>query len=76
MGTRLKVTCFEIAEQKWGTSPSVKVLKFRPVTSGSKENESFYSATPGGELVFSVVKLDAAAQFEVGKEYYVDIQPA
>ena len=43
----------------------------QPVTSGSKENETFWKYTPSGKLEMSI-KGSAAALFEVGKEYYID----
>ena len=48
----------------------------RPVVSGSEENALFYKYTPGGQVELSIVNPDAAKQFEVGKEYYVDFAPA
>lgn len=44
-----------------------------PVISGSKENEEFYHYTPGGSLMLSTINVEAAKQFEVGAEYYLDI---
>lgn len=52
------------------------VIAFNPVYSGSKENESFFRATPGGQIMLNIVNEDAAKQFEQGKEYYVDFTPA
>jgi len=46
-----------------------------PVTTGSKENEAFYEATPGGGIELQIVKNETAQLFEVGKEYYVDFTP-
>lgn len=47
-----------------------------PVTSGSEENERFFHLTPGGGVHMITVNAQAAAQFEVGKEYYVDFSRA
>jgi hypothetical protein len=47
-------------------------IKLMPVTSGSEENKTFYKWTPGGSIELSTVNPEAAAGFEVGKEYYVD----
>ncbi len=47
-----------------------------PVVGGSPENDSFYKWTPGGEISLSTINEVAAAQFEVGKEFYVDFTPA
>ena len=47
-----------------------------PVVSGSPENEQFYKYTPSGSLVISTINQSALSQFEVGKEFYVDLTPA
>jgi hypothetical protein len=47
-----------------------------PVTSGSAENESFYRYTPIGKIELGVMNPEAAAQFEVGKYYYIDFTKA
>ena len=52
------------------------VLSFNVVTTGSDENKQFFKFTPGGLLQFYTVNAQAAAQFELGKEYYLDITPA
>lgn len=36
------------------------------------ENDLFWSATPGGEMRLGSIGPEAAARFEVGKEYYID----
>ena len=46
-----------------------------PVISGSKENEAFYEATPGGGIELQIVRNETAQLFEPGKEYYVDFTP-
>jgi hypothetical protein len=40
------------------------------------ENGRFTKATPWGELRMNVDNPDAAIQFEVGKQYYLDFTPA
>lgn len=47
-------------------------IVLQPVTGGSKENDSFYRYTPAGEIRLTTINQDAAKQFEVNKEYYVD----
>lgn len=49
---------------------------FHPVYSGSPENEAFWKATPGGTIILYTVNPQALAQFEQGKEYYLDFTPA
>ncbi len=57
----------------------LKTIRMSPVY-GNKdpkhENTKFWQASPTGEFVLGTVNADAAAQFEVGKEYYIDITPA
>lgn len=48
-------------------------IQFTPVYSGSEENKKFFAMTPGGTFAFWTVNKEAAAQFEMGKEYYFDI---
>ena len=50
-------------------------LQFRAVTGGSPENDEFFAATPAGLLTFYNANPDAAKQFNVGEEYYLDISP-
>lgn len=51
-------------------------IKLQPVTSGSPENEAFYKWTPTGEITLSTVNVEAAKQFELGRQYYVDFTEA
>lgn len=48
----------------------------QPVVSGSKENESFYAATPSGQIQLATINDEAAKQFQIGKEFYVDFSEA
>jgi hypothetical protein len=43
-----------------------------PVSEGSEENEKFYSGTPAGQIELLTINEEAAKQFIVNKEYYVD----
>ena len=74
---RAKFTCTAI-EDNGAKSPEDKgsTITLLPVTGGSKENDEFYKWTPGGQVLLSTVNESAAAQFEVGKQYYVDFTPA
>lgn len=40
------------------------------------ENTKFWNASPGGELRLNCVNAAAVAQFELGKEYYLDFTQA
>jgi hypothetical protein len=47
-------------------------VQLKPVTFGSKENESFFKWTPYGNLEMGFVSSEIVKQFEVNKEYYID----
>jgi len=68
MSTRVKVVC-----SYKDSRPGMSQITFNPVYSGSEENKQFFNATPGGQFAFYTVNAVAAAQFEMGKEYYFDI---
>lgn len=51
-------------------------IMLNPVHGNNEENAQFFKNTPNGRIELSVVNPAAAAQFEVGKEYYVDFTPA
>jgi hypothetical protein len=70
--TRCKFTCQGNTAQ--GENNGSDIL-LRAVTSGSEENDSFFHATPYGELNMRVTN-ETASIFEVGKTYYLDISPA
>jgi hypothetical protein len=71
MTVRAKFHVFEKTENTWS-----KGIKLEPVVSGSPENEKFYATTPTGVLHIQTKNDEAAAMFEVGKQYYIDITPA
>lgn len=51
-------------------------VTMRAVCDGSKENEEFFKYTPSGQLDIGLLKPETAAQFDVGREYYLDFSPA
>lgn len=70
MTVRAKFKVVSLSRQiGWGVNPEVHTVRLQPVTSGSKENEQFYAATPGGQIEVLTVK---PGLFDLGKEYYVD----
>jgi hypothetical protein len=54
----------------------VQSVELHPVTGGTDENKTFFAATPSGKIELGCVNLEAASQFELEKEYYVDFCPA
>lgn len=71
---RCKFECITKTERKgWGDTAKVYEYEFMAVTSGSDENKAFFAATPSGSLKVGCVRDD---QFEIGKQYYLDISLA
>ena len=71
-GVRAKMKCESIELHSDGSGS----VSLSPVISGSEENERFYKQTPSGGLKLSTINAAAIKQFELGKEFYVDITPA
>lgn len=69
MTVRAKFRC-NVVDKENGT------VDMWPVVGGSPENKKFFKFTPAGHLSLSTVNENAIAQFEEGKEYYVDISLA
>lgn len=51
-------------------------IRLTPVTSGSEENKAFYRWTPGGFIELQTINEEAAKQFELGAEMYIDFTKA
>ena len=57
----------------------MQTIELSPVTGSpgeSLENRSFWAATPSGKIELGCVNAAAAAQFDLGKEYYVSFEVA
>lgn len=63
--TRAKFKCVQAGQDKFA-----KFYKFLPVMGGSPENDAFFKASPGGEIMLRIVNDNVI--FEVDKVYYVD----
>lgn len=61
-----------------GNSSQVDVVdvSLYPVTGGSNENNAFFASTPGGLIQLQTINLEAAQQFEAGRQFYVDFTEA
>lgn len=69
---RAKFVVDQITQHRGGTT-----VVLVPVTSGSKENESFWKYTPSGKLEMWLNEgTQAASMFHVGQEFYLDFTPA
>lgn len=51
-------------------------VSLQAVTGTSEENKEFFASTPNGSIELRILRPEAAAQFERGKEYYVDFTQA
>lgn len=86
MPVRAKFRCLEVTERftrhEGDTALSQRSVRLAPVLyrKGSHdlcdENRSFWEATPSGEITMTITNTEAALQFEVGADYYVDFTKA
>lgn len=67
---RAKFVCR--SKQPNGADPSYGDIQLEAVTGGSPENETFFNATPYGQLQMNLLNPGAFAFFEPGKEYMLD----
>ena len=51
-------------------------LSFYAVYSGSEENDKYFKAIPSATILIQTINEKAAANFEIGKQYYIDFSPA
>jgi len=84
MTTRCKFVCQEVATlncaihengQPTGFNIQRVTLEAQYDDGLSKENKSFASATPNGNITFTVTNPRVHGMFEPGKAYYLDITP-
>ena len=75
---RAKFTVTGITHEEAPHAPekAVSTIHLSPVYEGSEENKEFFAYTPGGEITLGCANPSATAEFEQGKEYYVDFTPA
>lgn len=71
MSTRAKFKVDSVEHYEYGGN-----VKMSPVYTGSEENKGFWEATPSGSLQMRIDNQKALAQFEPGKEFYLDFTPA
>lgn len=76
MAVRAKFVCSGKNETGVCLNSKATIITLTPVTNGSEENKTFWKYTPCGKIELSTVNQNAADQFEVGKEYYIDFTPA
>ena len=87
MTVRAKFRCTEIKRQAWPVrdgdggwiNGEAQAITLVPVSGNSDpehENTKFYVSTPGGQIHLALLNMDAAKQFELNGEFYVDFTPA
>jgi hypothetical protein len=74
MTVRIKVICR--SKQHDTGSPDQGTVALDAVTHGSSENEQYFSLTPAANVSLGILNPEAFAQFEPGKEYFIDFTPA
>lgn len=70
MTVRAKFKVVEVTQYEQGSK-----IKLYPVTGGSPENEQFFKWTPTGEISMGTINPEAAKEFVIGGEVYVDFTP-
>lgn len=71
---RAKFKVDSVTEHLYGKEV-MKTVTLSPVFGGendSEENKQFFKWTPSGKVELGTLNFDAAKQFEIGKEYYID----
>lgn len=74
MSVRAKFKVTEITEHAYGNQ-LMKTIKLAPVLKSNdpeSENSKFWAASPNGEIRLGTINMDAAAQFEINAEFYID----
>lgn len=84
MATRLLFEVAHKGEQKSWDKNQKKMgnVKLAPIYPGNlaeddpmrAEIESFFAATPGGEISFATINERALAEFEIGRRFYVTLE--
>ena len=77
MTVRAKFKVKEITQHAYGEQ-LMKTIKLEPVFKSNdpnSENSKFWAASPNGEIRLGTLNMDAAAQFEINREYYIDFTP-
>lgn len=74
MSVRAKFKVREITEHAYGAQ-LMKTIKLEPVLKNNdpdSENSTFWAASPNGEIRLGTINMEAAAQFEINAEFYID----
>ena len=74
---RAKFYVSKTEQSKYGYAPDQKVMTTVTLSAvysseEGSENKKFWDATPSGSIVLGTINPEAAEQFELGAEYYID----
>lgn len=72
MSVRAKFRVAKIERWKMSGTEVQTVVLQAVMNDGTPENERFWKLTPSGEIRLNTVNANAAAQFELESEHYVD----
>jgi hypothetical protein len=73
---RAKFRVQDISKTSNGPGQTCTTIRLLPVTSGSDENKRFWQYTPAGEIKLTTTNDEAAAEFLLNQEFYIDFTPA
>jgi hypothetical protein len=66
--------------ENYGANINVKLMAITPSDGDDEvtrnENESFWNATPSGQITLNITNPSAAEQFQVGDDWYVELRRA
>lgn len=75
MSVRAKFRVDAVKQVHW--NKDVRVVELTAVyDDGTPENQRYAKATPSGSISLTIDNPPAAAQFELGKVFYLDFTPA
>lgn len=77
MTVRAKFVVQRIERMMYNSEKEMQNIVMTPVYgTGDTENAKFWQYTPSGEIRLGTINAEAAAEFELGKEYYIDFTRA
>lgn len=67
---------FRVGFVRFDSEGKATGFSMHPVYAETEENKAFFQATPAGIIDMHITRPEVAAQFAVGKEFYVDFTEA
>jgi hypothetical protein len=72
MSVRAKFVVVSVSSVQHHRCEKQESVEMQPVIGSSEENKSWSKYTPSGSLKMTITNPEAMAQFELGKEFYLD----